>query len=400
MAGYQVGIASETKAFKQGVESGIIEPLEDAQKELVELGKSKGPDQLEKGMKDAERATEKLGDETKRTAKAIEDDFRESYRKVKQSSDDGMDGAKEGLNDFKQEANQTAKESAASFDGSFESIVDMAQETAANAFGGFGPVGAAAGLAAAAGIGLAVKGFEDVNEASEESKARADEWADAYIEAGGRILTATQIVERGRSILKDQAEQLEKNAKNWGVSESVALLAMAGDANALLEAKNGLIDQEERLRDVNIRGAAATQESRDALKELEIAVRDGKSSYEELNDEMTMGSGKFDIYSDSLRLLAESTAEATKEVDEFGDTVYTLPDGKTIYIDAETGQATDDTNAIESKIYGIQDKRVSVSVDVSGLSEAQRAVNRFISQNDGKTIKVNGRFEVNNGSWD
>lgn len=398
MAGYQVGILSETKAFKQGIESGIIDPLEDAQKELLEIGRNRGPEQLEKSMKEAERATEKLGDETKRTADAIEQDFRDTYRKVKQSSDDGMDGAKEGLDDFKQEANQTARESAASFDGSFESIVDMAQETAANAFAGFGPVGAAAGLAAAAGIGLAVAGFEDVDQASEESKERASEWADAYIEAGGRVLTATQLAERGRSIITDQAEELEKNAVAWGVSESVALLAMAGDTNALREAREGLIAREAELREVNIRGAAATQEGRDALRELKDSTVSGREALEQLTEEMSIGSGRFDIYSDSLRLLAETTEGAEKVVDQFGDTVYTLPDGKTIYIDAETGQATEDTDAIEKQVYGIRDKTVQVSVDVSGLSQAQRDVNRFITQNNGKTIKINGKFVT--GGWD
>ena len=44
MAGYTVGINSETKAFKQGIDSGVIAPLEDAQRELIELGKSRGPE--------------------------------------------------------------------------------------------------------------------------------------------------------------------------------------------------------------------------------------------------------------------------------------------------------------------------------------------------------------------
>ncbi len=78
-------------------------------------------------------------------------------KKTKKAAEEG----KSGMDDFKQEANQTARESAASFDGSAESIVDVFQEVAANAFQGFGPAGAVAGLAIAAGIGLGVKAFED-----------------------------------------------------------------------------------------------------------------------------------------------------------------------------------------------------------------------------------------------
>lgn len=396
--GYTVGVASETKAFKQGIESGVIEPLEDAQKELLELGKSRGPEQLERAMKDAEKATDRLKDETKDTARAIENDFKDAYRDVKRSSDDGMDGAKEGLQDFKQEANQTARESAASFDGSFGSIVDMAQETAANAFAGFGPVGAAAGLAAAAGIGLAVAGFENVDEASEESRQRAADWADSYVEAGGRILSASQLVEKARAIITDpeQYKQAEANAKNWGVSESVALLAMAGDTNALAEARSGLTAREEELRDVNIRNAASTGEGRDRLKEMEIAVRDGTKAYELLTGEMESGSERADIYSESLRLLADNTAGATRVVDEFGDTIVTLPDGKQIYIDAETGQATENVNAIENKIYGIPDGQASIQV---AIDSAERVVNAFVTKKRTIQIAVNAVTTAVQG-WD
>lgn len=371
-----------------------------AQSQVKDLSKEldKYSDALDDMAKDADRSADKVERSFRDMVKGA-DKLGDSGRKAGDDFKDGMKRAEEGVEELGDEAKQTAKETAASFDGSFESIVDMAQEVAANAFGGFGPLGIAAGLAAAGGIGLAVKGFEDVALASEESKARAAEWADAYLEAGGRILSSTQIVERTRAILTDSEayEKAVQNAKNWGVSESTALLAMAGDTNALTEARESLDAKTEELSETNIRNAAATGEGRDALKELEIQVRDGASAYEMLTGEMEEGSKRADVLSESLRLMATHTEGATSVVDEFGDTVVTLPDGKTIYIDAETGMATDKTEAIEAKIYSVQDKTVHISTEIG---QAQRDLDNFVHRNNGREIRVRGRMTVDNGGWD
>lgn len=397
MAGYTVGIASETKAFKQGIESGVIDPLEDAQKELLELGKSRGPEQLERAMKDAERATERLQDETKDTARAIEQEFRDAYRSVKRSSDDGIDGAKQGLDDFKEESRQTARESAASFDGSAESIVDAFQEIAANAFGGFGLAGQLAGVAAALGIGAAVVGFEKVSEAEQASREAAAEWADAYVEAGSRILSATQIVESARDIITDadQYQKAKDNAKDWGVTESIALLAMAGDTNALAQAREGLAEKEAEV-------SAALEKAGGDLRGLNYETRTmreevsaGTESLDALTGQMSAGWQQADVLSEALRLVAQNTKDATSTVDEFGDTVYTLPGGKQIYIDAETGQATENVTAIEQKIYGIPDgsSTVTVTADTS-------AVDNEIRRLSGTTLRIGTKFVTSGAEWD
>lgn len=400
MAGYSVGIASETKAFKQGIESGIIEPIEDAQKELVELGKSKGPDQLEKSMKDAERATEKLGDETKRTARTIEQEFRDTYRKVKQSSDDGIDGAKKGLGELKEEANQTARESAASFDGSAESIADMFQEVAANAFAGFGPAGAIAGLAAAAGIGLAVSGFDNVNQASEESRQRASEWAEAFVEAGSTILSSATTTALAISIATDPDKfaQAQENAKNWGVDVSVAINAMAGESWALIAANDALSTSEKRIADEMAEVGMQFDWTKKSMTELGLENRAGREAMNLLNDEMAMGAEQADALSRSLANTAQNTEGATTVVDAFGDAVTTLPDGTTIYIDAETGQATIDVDLIEKKVYGIQDKDVNVNVRTS-TSDADTDLQRLVNKWNGREVRLRGKVVSMGDEW-
>lgn len=395
--GYTVGIASETKAFKQGIESGVIDPLEDAQKELLELGRARGPEQLERAMKDAEKATERLSDETKDTARAIEQEFRDAYRSVKRSSDDGMDGAKAGMEDFKQEANQTARESAASFDGSAESIVDVFQEIAANAFGGFGPAGAVAGLAAAAGIGLAMAGFENIQEAEEESKERAGEWAQAYIEAGAKVLSAatTTAVALDIAADPDRFEKAKENAKNWGVDTAVAIAAMAGETWALNAANDSLAETEKKLQREMENTGIQYPEMVDNLTSVTLAASAGRTELDKINGEMQRGGEQADAYSRYLAQVAQNTEGAKTATDEFGDSVTTLPDGTTIYIDAETGQATSNVDAIEKKIYGIPDGSSTVRV-TADTSQVDREMRRL----SGTTLKIGARIVTSGSGWD
>lgn len=236
MAGYTVGVASETKAFKQGIDSGVIEPLEDAQKELLELGRNRGPEQLERSLRDAQDETEKLADETKATARVIEREYKDSYRDMKRSSDDATDAAKKGMDEVGDEAASTAKESAASFDGSAESIVDAFQEVAANAFAGFGPAGLVAGLAAAAGIGAAMSAITAQQDAVDELKQK---FSDAYKQAaedGRTFLDEAAIQSLAIDIYFDPAkrEEARKDAEELGVDLQTAVRAQAGDQDALV----------------------------------------------------------------------------------------------------------------------------------------------------------------------
>lgn len=232
--GYTIPINSETKAYKQGIETGVIKPTEDAQKALEDLGKTRGPEQLERDLRDAQKTTEKLADETKDTARAIEQEYRDSYRKMKNSADDAFDGAKRGADDFKSEASQSIRETAASF-SSVEDGLDAVQEIAANAFSGFGPVGAGAGLVAALGLGLVTEELRNQQEAADRLKERL---TSAYIEAAAEsrnYLDAAQITSESAAIYED-AERLAKataDATRLGIDRQLVVQAMAGDEDAL-----------------------------------------------------------------------------------------------------------------------------------------------------------------------
>ncbi|MEX1079804.1 MAG: hypothetical protein WED09_11925 [Homoserinimonas sp.] len=238
--GIEIGIASETKAFKQGIDTGIIEPLEDAEKALKDLGQDRSLDKLEDGLEDAQKASKKLEREVKDTADTIESEFKKSYAKMKNSAEDGADGHARSMDDMRREANSTAKESAASFDGSAESIVDAFQEVAANAFEGFGPAGAVAGLAAAAGIGLVSAAF---TRAGEDAEALAEKTAEAFdqmIQSQGKYIGQEFIQSNLQDLLNDTEKVAEatKIAADLGADLATVQRAMAGDAQALADVQS------------------------------------------------------------------------------------------------------------------------------------------------------------------
>ena len=360
--GYTVGIGSETKAFKQGVESGIIDPLEDAQKELLDLGKNRGLDQLEDGMRDAQRATDKLKDEVEDTANAIEKEFKTAYRKAKESAQDGMDGASEASSEFKDELKSNFSEITSSFDGSMNSIQDLAQGT----LGGLAStdipgIGIAAGIAAA-GIGLIGSAFQSAEEERQLLEERASDLAQAYIEAGETVLDAMTVADRSADVLTDETKrkEAEKLVEVLGIEMSQAVRIVAQD--------------EEALRNAQVLTTAATAEANEKLAEATRLSKEGTTQSTIRAGELTAeadallvtgkaldkyatiqdtASESAKVHSDLLKSLIKEAESATEEVDEFGNKLITLPDGTKVVIEADTGNATVNVDKFKGDVDGI-----------------------------------------------
>lgn len=225
-----VVINSETKAFAQGVKTGIIAPLEDAEQALQDLGRSSGAGQLERDLRDAQKQTEQLSDETKATARQIERSYRDAGRDIKKGVGDGLDGAKN-------EAKQSGREAAASFSGEWDDVGDFVQETMANAFEGFGPLGAAAGVAAAVGVGLVTAEIQKQQEMAEQLRERLmSAWKDAATE-GRAYLDTAQIIAEAEDLMfnTDRAEEyktLLDDQKRIGADWYDIVAAHTGDLSA------------------------------------------------------------------------------------------------------------------------------------------------------------------------
>lgn len=340
---------------------------------------AKGASDAEHALRDLEDAVGDTGRDGARQLDKVEDELKDVQRQSKRTQDavgdidKGTRRAADGMDELKRESDSTAKEAAASWDGTAEGIGDALQEVAANAFAGFGPAGAVAGLAAAAGIGLATAAIQANDEAAQLSKERIADWADAYVEAGERVLPAMVTAARFQDIITDPERfaEAEKNATDWGVSIETAIAAMAGNAGAIKDveaAVRGLKEEYEAAREaappIDEFGAV-----NGALIEQEQAYRNAAGSLAQLTGEMDAGAQRADLLDSYYRDLINSASSATVEVDELGNAVYTLPDGTKIMIDADTGRATQNVDAFKGDVDGIPETvttRVKVAVDSSG----------------------------------
>lgn len=241
--GIEVGIASETKAFDQGVKLGIIQPLEDAVGKLEELGKTGGPEKLERELKQAQDRTQDLKRETRETADSIERQYRTAYREMAQDADRGFTRSREAARNFRDEARQNFAETAASFDGSIEGIADGIQGTLA---------GAAIGVGGAAGLALGTLGLvggavlSRVNEDAEAAEERVQSMYDAFVESGLGYLTKEQALASLSTLAGDpeKIKALQAQAEELGVPIATILAAQVQkgeERNEVLRVANDLL---------------------------------------------------------------------------------------------------------------------------------------------------------------
>jgi hypothetical protein len=177
------------------------------------------------------------GEKLERSFRELAQASRATGRKVGNDLDDGFDKAKRGADDFKDEANSSLRETAASIT-SVEDALGAVQEIAANAFVGFGPIGAGAGLVTALGLGLVLENLRAQGEAADEMKRR---WADAYAaaaEAGRDFLDQQQIEDEARDIRfntdrVNEYNQAVKDAAALNLAVNDVILARAGDEESL-----------------------------------------------------------------------------------------------------------------------------------------------------------------------
>lgn len=259
----EIGADIDARSFIAGTDdmAEALENVEDAVKEVQKDG-DKSLEKLEKSFAEVAKAS--------RTAA---DDVAKSQKK-------GFKEAESGAEEFKDEANSTAKESAASFDGSAESIIDSFQEIAANAFQGFGPAGAVAGLALAAGIGIGTAAFQESEEAAQAAKERIEQLGLAMIESGETGEKPLElIVEELKAIVSNSEEavkkfqDIEKASKFVGTSAEQLALAYAGQEKALesqLDVIGDLIEEQQKEVDAaaenGSRFGAVSQAKLDTLK--------------------------------------------------------------------------------------------------------------------------------------
>lgn len=171
----------------------VADSFDEVQDSLKDTAKAsdKATKDIEDGVKDAAKVIDR--DLTK-ALKEVDDTAKTSGKNIGKSVKDGTDKAGEGMSELADESKSTAKEAAASF-GSIEDAAGALQEVAANAFAGFGPAGMAAGIIAAAGIGLAMSALTDSAEKINENKENMLDLAQTIRDNGG-VLTESDYIQQ------------------------------------------------------------------------------------------------------------------------------------------------------------------------------------------------------------
>ncbi len=239
----EIPIASDTKAFALGVENGIIDPLEDAEKSLKDLAKAgdRAGDELDGSMRQAQRETKDTKRELDRMADAIEQAGRKG-RSIGDGVKVGADQASDAVREFGDEAKQNLSETVSSFRGEAEDVAQIVQDTLGGVIGELGPAGLVLGTAGAVGIGLIMGAIEEAKEKEAEFRAQVAELADELIDAGNDgELSISQIADRMRELAtatEDGAASLStlrKDSKSTINSYQDLARAMAGNVEGLDE---------------------------------------------------------------------------------------------------------------------------------------------------------------------
>ena len=188
MADVRLTFDADTRTAERAV-SGLADEADDLTEALDDVT-SAGRD-----TDDALRDVQDAADDAADSARDLADDLEKIEdavpadvgRKLGDDLEDGFKRAGDGASEFKDEAAGSAREGAASFQGEFSDVQDYLQEVAANAFSGFGPAGAAAGLAAAAGIGILGQYLETIRERAEAAQERTRDLADELVDVSGEL---------------------------------------------------------------------------------------------------------------------------------------------------------------------------------------------------------------------
>ncbi len=252
---------------------GVADSLDDLARDTKQNA-DQAADQLERKFSDAFDAVKK---ESRTASRKLGDDIK-----------DGTKEAGEGFDDLKDEANQSAKEAAASFSGEFDDVADYIQEVLAQALSGFGPVGAAAGLAAAAGIGLLVGQLQQAAEDAKDAKDRVLDLADQLAEVKGNpaalrwaeilreklkeITDTKEWYEFWQDTPKTRLEEWGAAAKQYGIEMADVMKAQAGDAGALARITDELSRQQADLNNRYLDSADINGNYNEQLRQSAIAV--------------------------------------------------------------------------------------------------------------------------------
>lgn len=325
-------------------------------------------DKMSRGFRD-------LAQDADRSADKVEDSYRAAFKDVARKADDAADSAVRSQSrigersaEVRDEVRQNLGEGIANAArGDFESLSDTIGDTLGGAVAGIGGL-AAAGLAAAGALGLgAIVGvIKAQQEEANKLKERLTEAYQAAAESGLDYIDTAAVIANQNDLMfnperANEWAKVQETQKTLGLEWSTVLKANAGDLDALAIVQD--------------RVAEANKDAADAGEEANVFLDAQGTKTQQLKDYWNQ-LGTVSVEQDKARqasiertteLLAEeinTTKGVVVEVDNVGNSLYTLPSGKQILVSAETGQATTNISEFKGDVDGVP-KTVTTTVRVN-----------------------------------
>lgn len=377
MAGINIAFVADVTDFLRGGEKAedAIEDvggaLDDLARDATKQGKATG-DAIEKGV---ESGTKDAADAVEKLERSFADMARDASKYGKQAGSDlgdnvkrGTQDAEGGLESFRDEAASTARETAASFDGSADSIAGSFQEVAANALAGFGPIGAAAGLALAAGIGVF---WQNHQKNTEKAAEQVQTMFDDMISSQQAFLSQSFLEEEYYKIIKgaDDAalsqKQLQEAVSQTGLTEAqvARLFVQSGETRAQLQdILRQKMEENRRISEgVGSAGDAQRLDERKDMAELIALLDDYGGRVQATSEKYRDAAREGRVFTDNA---IDGAARARAEYDGLGRKISELPTERTVTVRVQA-----DTRDAERAVRRFTDGSYQVTVkgQVTGM---------------------------------
>ncbi len=260
------------------------------------------------------------------------------------------------------------------------------------------------GIAGALALGLPLLNSitGEIQQQEKDAEALRDRLSEAYSEAakaGRDYIDTAQLIAEAHDLMfnTDRAEEWKR------VQEDAKLIGM--DVTEVIEANFGVQEKQEQvltrlnhlladqggLIDENGRYTSSFGQIIDGV------LPNALSRWENLNEvtkESASNAGTAQrVISDMLKQAIRDAGEATEEIDEFGNALYTLPDGQKIVIDAETKQAHTNLDKFKGDLDEVADSVTTATLkftaDTREVDEARRRLQQQISVGVSAIVRPN-----------
>ena len=390
-------VVKETKNIGDALEK-VADELEDTGKDAKDLD-TKVSAAFKSMSKDADTAADKMDGSLSGTFRQMGQDAKKAGDDIGRAVKDGTDKAGEGLDEMKAESAGTAREAAASF-SSIEDSADVLQEVLANAFAGFGPAGMAAGIVAAAGIGLVFSQLQGNAEKINENKEKMLDLAQSIKDNGGVLEEADYISQMEAygyaiqdtkewwEVFQDDAvsgfEQLRDLAKDTGMATRDIFRGGFGNREEAEKTLDGVNDRLEELKDkkeavYNLQGSllsAPETEEMDALERTKTLIEDNIQAQKDAEMVDRIRRGGVESLTDSMednREILRKGGEAQKEAAENEADLAQYVQGTTEHYRAQADAIEESTDALKGSITTELDYMDSVDALTGKLKDSSNA---------------------------